>query len=763
MKIFRIPLLLTAIWLMSYRPAYAVLDTYVEDFANFADGSTVDGTDYWKVVQGATTDAIVTSSVYYPGSSQSLKISGVSPDAVAGRSTAYYPELKPIPTLYGGLTPTWVRFRVRPAHSGQIPAVPSTGIAAVCFDYIGRLLASNGSSWYNTGQTYSVDRWYEVILKLNFTGHTYDLYFIDSLVPSVQFVPVKTGLNFIDPTINKVSNFKFYGGYSEHLADDIYIDYVSVNYLYRFEIITPPQKLLRGHESGLITVQIQNYLSEPQTLPKDITLDLKTTSLSGRFSLTREPWYDVTQIVMPRFAQNASFYYKDDTAGKPILNVSEYPDQGYLDALQQLEVAAEADTFDLEIDEQQLAGQEFKIKITAKDDEGNINETYGGTVLLSINYASPASGKYTLTPEEASGFVRGVAEVIASYPDCGAVTIAAVDKDDSDKTGESTQILFLPAAFDLSAEGQQVVSKPFALNISAKNTLGQVTPNYNGTVNLSPVLVLPESASGGLMTPEYVSAEEFENGKATPDVNYNRYGTIKIKGTDSVDGTKQGISGEVRFLPKAVSVAVELPAGRDYFYIGEPVGILVKVLDEAGNAVVNYPGILKLSSSAGLTIMPEYTFTLQDAGQHQFSATSSEAGTYTVSANIEDGALSGESPVITVKEVYLEVIDTVAPVGTGEILVQLVDEFGNVISSENSLPITIGAEEEQPNSSVFLPSAPVTLRDGKALITLFDTEAETVTITPYSPYNIKMRKGKIVFGQIGRTGISPQMWRELKE
>ena len=723
----------------------------------------MDGTDYWKVVQGATTDAIVTNSVYYPSSSQSLKITGTSPNTIAGRSAAYYPDLKPLSDLYGGLTPTWVRFRVRPSYAGQTPSVPATGIAAVCFNYTGNLLASNGSSWFDTSQSYSVDNWYDVILKLNFDQRTYDLYFFDSLIPSPQFVAVKTGLNFIDDSINKVSNFKLYGAYSENLADDTYIDYVSVNYFYRFEIITPPQKLLRGEESGLITVQMQSYLSEPQTLPKDITLDLKSTSLSGRFSLTREPWYDVTQIVMPKFAQDASFYYKDDKAGKPIINVAEYPDQGYLDALQQLEIVSELAAFDVEVADTQVAGQEFKIKVTAKDDDGNINESYGGTILLSINYESPVSGKYKITPEEASGFVRGAAEVIASYADCGTVTIAVVDKDDSEKTGESMQILFLPAEFELSAEEKQVVSKPFALAISAKNALGQITPNYNGTVNLSPVLVSPEIASGALMTPASVSGAQFENGRAVPDASYNRYGTIKIKGADSTDAAKQGISGEVKFLPKAVSVEVELPAGRNYFYIGEPVGVLVKVLDEAGNAVVNYPGTLKLSSSAGLAIIPEYTFTLQDAGQHKFSATSIRAGTFTVNASIEAGALSGESPVITVKEVYLEVIDTTSPVGTGEVIIQLVDEFGNVISSESSLPITIGAEEEQPNNSVSLPSAPVTLREGKALITLFDTEAETVTITPYSPYKIKIRKGKIVFGQIGRTGISPQMWRELKE
>ena len=749
--------------LVGFTDAYAVLDTYFEEFANFTNGATVDGTDYWKVVQGATTDAIVTNAVYYPGSSQSLKIAGAATNAIAGRSAAYYPGLKPLSPLYGGLTPTWVRFRVSPSYAGQTPSVPTSGIAAVCFNYTGQLLASSGTSWVNSGQSYTVGRWYEVIMKLDFNQHTYDLYFIDSLVPSAQFVPIETGLSFIDSTINTVSNFKFYGGYSLNLADDTYIDYVSVNYIYRFEIVTPPQKLLRGQESGLITVQLQSYLSEPQTTPKDMTLDLKSTSLSGRFSLTREPWVDVTQIVLPKFSQDISFYYKDDKAGKPIINVAEYPDQGYLDALQQLEIVSEAAAFDVEVAAKQVAGQDFEVKIKAKDDEGNINESYGGTVLLSINYESPATGKYNITPGEAGGFIRGIVTVIASYPDCGTVSICVTDKDDNDKVGKSTQSLFLPAEFVLSAEEKQIVAKPFGLAISAKNALGQITPNYNGTVNLSPLMVSPETVSGALINPSSISGSQFEGGIANVNVSYNRYGVIKIAGTDSAESTKKGVSEEAKFLPKGVSVNVELPAGRDFFYIGEPIGVSIKVLDEAGNAVVNYPGTANLYSSAGFSIVPEYTFKAEDAGQHKIIATSTRAGTYTVSAGIEEGALSAESPLITVKEAYLQVIDTVAPIGAGEVVVQLVDEDGNVISSENQLPINLTTEEETENNSASLPSGPITLREGRAIIPIFDTEAETVTIIPSSPYKIQIRKGKIVFGQLGRSGISPQMWRELKE
>ncbi|MDI6606331.1 MAG: hypothetical protein QME65_04240, partial [Candidatus Omnitrophota bacterium] len=160
---------------------------------------------------------------------------------------------------------------------------------------------------------------------------------------------------------------------------------------------------------------------------------------------------------------------------------------------------------------------------------------------------------------------------------------------------------------------------------------------------------------------------------------------------------------------------------------------------------------------------PDYTFKESDAGEHKIIATSAKAGTYTVGASIEEGALSAESPLITVKEAYLQVIDTVALIGTGEVVVQLVDENGNVISSENQLPINLTTEEELENNSASLPSGPITLKEGRAIIPISDTEAETVTIIPSSPYKIQIIKGKIIFGQIGRSGISPQMWRELKE
>lgn len=729
----------------------AVLDSYLENFDSRQDGATIDSIDSWSVSQGATTGALVQSSVTPSGSGRALKLTGALTTVQLGRSKSY-----------GSLTPTWIRYSARPGYSAQNPSVPTSGIGAACFSYNGKVLAANGSSWVDTGMSYTVGEWYDVAMKLNFKTHRYDLYLSPKATPKVQFLPIKEGLKFIDTSVNSLSKIKFYGSYSTTLSDDVYIDDVSVTYIDRLEIISTPQKLMLDQASGPITVQLQSSNAEPQTAISNITLELKSTSPKGKFSLSRDPWKDTEQVVIQKDAQQAVFYYKDTVAGKPIITVSEYPDQGFTDATQQQEIVTKVSYFDLEATSPRVAGENFLLKISAKNEDGTINESYAGEVTITANYLSPASGTYKLSPDNASGFAKGKLELNIAYPDCGLITITVADKDNPSKTGTSAQLLFLPASFSLNADNLQTVAKPFSLSISAKNTQGATCPNYNSIVNLYPVAVVPQNISGGLLSPATISGSEFKNGIANVNLAYNLYGTIKIRAEDVNDTHKQGLSNEITFLPKGLSVSVEQPAGgRDFFYIGEPIGIIVKVEDELGNPIPNYPGIVELSSSAGLALPSDYTFNDVDAGQHRFLASPVQAGDYTVIAKAE-GALKAESPKITVKNASIQVLDTTSAVGTGEVVIQIVDEQGNVITSENNLVLNVNVVEELGNNSVSLPSGPITFSEGKAIIPVSDSEAETVTIVPSSMFKIEVKKGTITFGRAGKTGISTLMWRELK-
>jgi len=747
------------------------LDTYFQDFTNFTSGVTISGKDYWNIFSGLEDDAIAQSSVTPTGTGNSVKLIGALNIPIIDR-----------PYVYGGLTPTWIRYRVRPAISGQTPSVPLKGIGAVCFDFTGQLLAADGASWVDTGATYTIGQWYDVSMKMDFSKHTYDLYYTSTSVPSTDFTPLKTNLKFIDPTINSLNDLKFYGAYSAFEESKAYFDDVEVSYIYRLEIITPSQKLMKGQASGPITLQLQASNSSPQTTVSDMTLELKSTSGRGSFSLSREQWLNEEQITLPASAQEITFYYKDAVAGKPIINVSEFPDRGYLDALQEFEIVDKSARFDVEVTSPQVAGKSFEIKITAKDEKGALDEYYSGSLNLSADYISPSKGKFSISPDSVSGFVRGVLKVNATYPDCGLVTIRVADSEDSTQEGASTQILFLPASFTVSAdESSQIVSKPFKFNITAKNIQGATAPNYNGTVNLSPVAAvttpvdtsqaplsppaITESISKAPLSPSSIAGDNFTNGVAKTDLSYNLYGAIKIKAEDSVDNTKSGISEKIEFSPKSISISVTPPASkeRDFFYIEEPIEVVVKVLDALDNPIPNYPGVVELTSSLGLTLPNPYTFTIADAGKHAFSITATQPDNYTVVARVQKGTLSAESSKIKVKNATIQVIDTTSPVGTGQVTIQIVDDTGNVITSENKLPITIQAIEDSDNNSVSLPSNSGMFSNGKITIPVSDSEAETVTIVVTSPYKIKIKKGTITFGRAGKTGINQLMWRELKK
>lgn len=731
-----------------------VTDSYLENFENRGEGESIDGYDHWQVSQGNAGQAQVEYGVTVSGSGKGL---------VLGNSLV--PLIVRRPQSYGDITPAWISFQVMSHYSAQAPGLPSRGIGAVSLNYNGKVIVNDGKAWVNTGQTWNPGVWYDVIMKVKFETHTFDLYFTQSNVPSPLFIPVKTDLKFIDASVNYLSALDFYGAYSASHDGSVYIDNVSVTYIDRLQITSAPKKLLVGAVSGPVIVQLQDSLSEPQTAVSDVSLELKTSSPSGRFSLSPDNWQEIHSVIIPKGAQSALFYYKDDATGKPTITVSEYPGRGYTEATQMQEITSVSTFFDLEFMSPQVAGRSFNVKITAKDPEGNVNENFSGTVNLSASYVAPGIGTFSLVPDSVSGFKYGVVESVVSYPDCGIITISAADSENPLKFGVSSQILFLPASLSLNTEKlKQIIGRPFNLSLTARNAAGVVAPNYKGNVKLLPVAVSPADVSGGEISPKAVEGDSFINGVAEVPVSYNLYGRIQIKGQDAFDNTKQGISAEIDFLPKKVTLHVTPPpVGRDFFYIGEPVSLTAAVEDDAGNPVANFAGMVELISNNNLVVPLNYIFTDKDAGKHVFSANSLDAGKYIVTVKCDEAGLTADSEEITVKNAVIQVIDATSPVGTGQIIIQIVDEFGQVIRGENSLSLRLKAKEENENNSVVLPSGDLIFTDGRVVIPVSDSEAEIVDLFPSSEYKIGMKKGSITFGRTGKSGISTQMWRELKK
>lgn len=735
--------------------ASAVTDSYFEDFNNRDPDVTINDQDFWSVSQGGDSNAIVNDTTTPSGTGRSLEIVDTTPTVIVGR-----------PRDYGSVSPTWVSYVVKAASGAKQRSVPSTGIAAVTFDYTGRILASNGTAWVDTGMTYTDDQWYEITLKLDFTTHRYDLYVSNFGVPEVQFVPVKSSLQFIDTSISKLSKFGFGGPYSAAGTKSSYVDDISITYIYRLEFITTPQTILQDGASGPMAVQLQDFYAEPQTAIEDYTLDLKSTSSGGKFSLTKEPWVNVTQIILPKSSQQVTFYYKDSATGSPVITVAEYPERGWLDALQQQMIIPKTAYFEVSTTTPQIAGQNFNLSITAKDEDGNIDINYSGTIDLAAVYVSPSTGTKHLSVEAASGFSGGKLELNISYPDAGTISISVSDHDDLGKTGSSGSIVFLPASFSVAAETPQIVSQSFNLEVEAKNLQGQLTPNYKSNVRLLPTFVSPASADGAAFSPATISGETFSGGKAALSVGYNRWGTIKIKAEDILYPSVSAESSAIQFFPKAVKVSTPTPpSGRDFFYVGEVFPVDISVVDAAESPIPNFTGQVVITASPNLNLPSEYNFDSNDHGKRTFSVFSKATGTFTVKAREPVSNLSAESGQFVVKNATIVVIDTTSPVGTTEVVIQLVDDQGRIITTESNLEILVKLIEGLDNVSASSMSTvtPVRFINGQIRITISDTEAEEVGIIPQTALGLKIKAGKVTFGRVAKSGIGTLMWREIKE
>ena len=731
------------------------LDTFVESFDSRTADVTIDSQELWKVTAGAVTSAVVQSSVTPTGTGKAMKLTGASSPVTADRSTSY-----------GGASPTWVRFLIRAGLGGEQRPAPSAGIAAVTFDFSGRILAADGKSWVDTGQTFTANTWWEVLYKLDFTNHTYDLYLSPVGIAKVTFTPVKSGLNFIDASKSKLSSLQFQGGYRVSQPADAYVDDLSVTYIDRLEWISAAQTLVQDQVSGPLTVQLQNSLREPQRAVADTFLDLQSTSTAGRFSLERTPWTDASQALLPKDATSVTFYYKDGKVGKPLLSVNESPDQGWLAGLQEQKVISKQTHFEVLASGPQVAAQPFTVTIYARTEEGALNDSYSGTVSLEAHYVSPSGGTMLLVPTEAGGFSQGKRELEVMYPDAGVIAIAVMDTKDSSQTGTSGEILVLPARFQVEAGSPQVVGRPFPVSVTALSASGSMTPNYQGAVTLGIQAVSPITSAGSL-SPAAINAASFQAGKATVDVTYPSWGTLLLKAADAASPMVSGQSGPIAFHPETIELkAIPLPPPpRDFFYIGEAFQLQVTPRASGGAVIANYQGTVALVAPATLGLPDGYTFGAAEAGVHAFPvSTNTASGKYEVS--VKDAAAGITSPALslTVKEAFLKVVSTVATVGGAtEVTILLVDDKGKVIESESSATLNVKLIEDNPNQSVSSQALtqPIQVTQGKATFVVANTEAETVTVLPSSLFGLKVQAGTVSFGRFAARGIGVLMWREV--
>lgn len=101
---------------------------------------------------------------------------------------------------------------------------------------------------------------------------------------------------------------------------------------------TPPRSTPADSPSEVMTIQTQDSIGSPIAVPSDTTINLISTSGTGKFSLSASPWSDITSLAINKGKKSSSFYYKDSTVGTPTITVNESPDVGWSDATQEVNV-----------------------------------------------------------------------------------------------------------------------------------------------------------------------------------------------------------------------------------------------------------------------------------------------------------------------------------------------------------------------------------------------------------------------------------------
>ena len=101
---------------------------------------------------------------------------------------------------------------------------------------------------------------------------------------------------------------------------------------------TPAQTLYTGFPSQIITLELQDGANNPVNVVSNTTVQLTTSSATGTFSGNRDTWVNITTVTIPAGSHAVSFYYKDNTAGSPMITAAESPDLGWTNAMQTLTI-----------------------------------------------------------------------------------------------------------------------------------------------------------------------------------------------------------------------------------------------------------------------------------------------------------------------------------------------------------------------------------------------------------------------------------------
>jgi hypothetical protein len=236
-------------------------------------------------------------------------------------------------------------------------------------------------------------------------------------------------------------------------------------------------------------------------------------------------------------------------------------------------------------------------------------------------------------------------------------------------------------------------------------------PTLTGTQTLTDLYALPAS-----------DFHDITSGTSTGSPRESAsagYDLVTGRGTPVANLIVAGLVGTTSTTPAATHFSVTESSNSTT--AGTAFTVTVTALDVNGNVVPSYTGTVQLSSSDSAAVLPaSHTFTSANAGSFTFSVTLKTAGSQTVTAtDTSNGTIVGSATETVTAAAASKLVFSTQPVAAvagavlGPITVEVLDTFGNLVTSDNSGSVTIGLGSN-PGSSTLTGTTTVNINGGVA-------------------------------------------------
>lgn len=533
-----------------------------------------------------------------------------------------------------------------------------------------------------------------------------------------------------------------------------------------------PKTVIQEIVSSPITIETRRLNGTPSPLGRDTLFQLTSSSETGEFSLTSQPFTPINEINVSANQTSFTFYYRDKTIGVHSLRVTENPSQNWIYGVQNIIVIPATDYFEVTANDTVLSGEPFTLTITAKKADGSVYENYKGTVSIIADYIEPSIGTFAVYPNTTSDFKKGIATQTITYDDAGIITCTVTDINNSKIIGTSNQILFIPAKFEIEPNSyDQVAAKPFKLKLRALSQKDETTPNFFRTINIEALQTSQNKQEEAKLYPQSAS---FNSGiLELNNISFSHYGKIKIKLIDPLDTFTQSehLSEEIFFHPLGFNVFLSSPPiKRDFYYLNEPFNVEISPYDNNLAILQNYTGTITIEKNDGIKIPLSKTFTLEDLGKCVLEASSHEEGEYFIKVfdnEFEEG--KGISKNLKSKYAYIKPESKDLPLEESIVHLYIYDKNDKIITEDYSSLVMLKLYESNPNSSALINDKllPIKIEGGASTFSISNNEEETVTVQLESEPYLEAKEGILNFIKnainVGKGGLRILFWKEVRD